>query len=112
MTESQARYKKVRIVEKVQEKLKEGIENYRAAGDAPAKYDVYDVIEEIFAAINPPAADESKVTVDEVSGCLRSSRSEEHTSELQSQSNLVCRLLLEKKKKNKQNDGIVESQKE
>src|SRR5688572_32414058 len=29
-------------------------------------------------------------------------RSEEHTSELQSQSNLVCRLLLEKKKKKKQ----------
>src|SRR5688572_31397525 len=37
-------------------------------------------------------------------GCSRRShaaRSEEHTSELQSQSNLVCRLLLEKKKKNK-----------
>src|SRR2546427_3680425 len=31
-------------------------------------------------------------------------RSEEHTSELQSQSNLVCRLLLEKKKKIKKND--------
>src|SRR5205085_12623987 len=30
---------------------------------------------------------------------LAHSRSEEHTSELQSQSNLVCRLLLEKKKK-------------
>src|SRR2546430_6738631 len=30
----------------------------------------------------------------------RQQRSEEHTSELQSQSNLVCRLLLEKKKKN------------
>src|SRR2546430_3056475 len=29
---------------------------------------------------------------------LRTRRSEEHTSELQSQSNLVCRLLLEKKK--------------
>src|SRR2546430_13385307 len=29
---------------------------------------------------------------------LESKRSEEHTSELQSQSNLVCRLLLEKKK--------------
>src|SRR2546427_6982544 len=29
----------------------------------------------------------------------RRKRSEEHTSELQSQSNLVCRLLLEKKKK-------------
>src|SRR2546430_5752357 len=28
----------------------------------------------------------------------RAKRSEEHTSELQSQSNLVCRLLLEKKK--------------
>src|SRR2546430_4279575 len=31
-----------------------------------------------------------------------SARSEEHTSELQSQSNLVCRLLLEKKKKHTQ----------
>src|SRR2546430_8097418 len=32
------------------------------------------------------------------------SRSEEHTSELQSQSNLVCRLLLEKKKHNNTDD--------
>src|SRR3989475_6717519 len=32
---------------------------------------------------------------------LHHARSEEHTSELQSQSNLVCRLLLEKKKKKK-----------
>src|SRR5688572_31692885 len=32
---------------------------------------------------------------------LERNRSEEHTSELQSQSNLVCRLLLEKKKKKK-----------
>src|SRR2546427_6537400 len=32
-------------------------------------------------------------------GDRRVGRSEEHTSELQSQSNLVCRLLLEKKKK-------------
>src|SRR2546430_3097252 len=31
-------------------------------------------------------------------------RSEEHTSELQSQSNLVCRLLLEKKKKHAAHD--------
>src|SRR2546430_13588501 len=31
-------------------------------------------------------------------------RSEEHTSELQSQSNLVCRLLLEKKKKKTKDD--------
>src|SRR2546430_6323317 len=35
-------------------------------------------------------------------GGARRGRSEEHTSELQSQSNLVCRLLLEKKKKKKQ----------
>src|SRR2546427_2662127 len=35
-------------------------------------------------------------------GTLTEERSEEHTSELQSQSNLVCRLLLEKKKKNDQ----------
>src|SRR2546426_8884614 len=32
----------------------------------------------------------------------RSTRSEEHTSELQSPCNLVCRLLLEKKKKKKE----------
>src|SRR5947209_14605098 len=32
---------------------------------------------------------------------LRSRRSEEHTSELQSRQYLVCRLLLEKKKKNR-----------
>src|SRR5438270_3669884 len=33
-------------------------------------------------------------------------RSEEHTSELQSQSNLVCRLLLEKKKTNRMGDMV------
>src|SRR5688572_31812625 len=36
-------------------------------------------------------------------------RSEEHTSELQSQSNLVCRLLLEKKKKKKKNKNTIEN---
>src|SRR5258706_10410195 len=35
-------------------------------------------------------------------------RSEEHTSELQSLTNLVCRLLLEKKKKKKKNIVICE----
>src|SRR2546430_4479768 len=34
-------------------------------------------------------------------------RSEEHTSELQSQSNLVCRLLLEKKKKTSQSTTAI-----
>src|SRR5688572_31898665 len=38
-------------------------------------------------------------TTDEIGCRFAFGRSEEHTSELQSQSNLVCRLLLEKKKK-------------
>src|SRR5688572_32128123 len=42
--------------------------------------------------------DSERMGMDE-RGCGREIRSEEHTSELQSQSNLVCRLLLEKKKK-------------
>src|SRR3989475_2494799 len=41
----------------------------------------------------------------------RHQRSEEHTSELQSQSNLVCRLLLEKKKKQKKNKKTARKQK-
>src|SRR5438046_5810927 len=38
----------------------------------------------------------------------QSDRSEEHTSELQSLTNLVCRLLLEKKKKNNQKKNIID----
>src|SRR5688572_31070777 len=38
-------------------------------------------------------------------------RSEEHTSELQSQSNLVCRLLLEKKKKKKKKKKLQKKNK-
>src|SRR3712207_7035360 len=38
----------------------------------------------------------------------RAPRSEEHTSELQSRQYLVCRLLLEKKKKNKEQHTSVE----
>src|SRR2546427_5403072 len=38
-------------------------------------------------------------------GDMSRGRSEEHTSELQSQSNLVCRLLLEKKKNKTQNNN-------
>src|SRR2546430_4183715 len=40
-----------------------------------------------------------------VGGHQHPGRSEEHTSELQSQSNLVCRLLLEKKKKTTQENS-------
>src|SRR5256885_11222453 len=39
----------------------------------------------------------------------RESRSEEHTSELQSPCNLVCRLLLEKKKSHDNRDGLRRS---
>src|SRR5690606_39608213 len=39
--------------------------------------------------------------------CTDDSRSEEHTSELQSRENLVCRLLLEKKKKKEQRKHSV-----
>src|SRR3954467_648696 len=39
------------------------------------------------------------------SGCKKCARSEEHTSELQSHDNLVCRLLLEKKKNSTQDSA-------
>src|SRR5688572_31247759 len=53
--------------------------------------DAHTLDQHVFAAIG----------LNEVGAQLLGYRSEEHTSELQSQSNLVCRLLLEKKKKKK-----------
>src|SRR2546430_12601235 len=47
--------------------------------------------------VDDPAAAKGGVEVVERDPLLLEVRSEEHTSELQSQSNLVCRLLLEKK---------------
>src|SRR5690606_40248380 len=41
-----------------------------------------------------------------ISGVINKPRSEEHTSELQSRENLVCRLLLEKKNKNTKKQHI------
>src|SRR2546430_13189374 len=59
--------------------------NHVLAGNTP---------EIIFLDVNLPS-----IKGNRLSEVLKSqSRSEEHTSELQSQSNLVCRLLLEKKK--------------
>src|SRR5256885_10995079 len=40
--------------------------------------------------------------------CCNPARSEEHTSELQSPCNLVCRLLLEKKKKHTEYDNDLQ----
>src|SRR6267143_4020154 len=48
----------------------------------------------------------------EAGGRPRRLRSEEHTSELQSQFHLVCRLLLEKKKKKKKKKKIKKKKKE
>src|SRR3712207_1120382 len=45
-------------------------------------------------------------TLKAISNLLRAERSEEHTSELQSRQYLVCRLLLEKKKKKQFNNTI------
>src|SRR2546427_2962865 len=45
-----------------------------------------------------PTLNVEYLTLDEYVEAFHAARSEEHTSELQSQSNLVCRLLLEKKK--------------
>src|SRR5919198_2329569 len=55
----------------VQDKIKIGIENYRAASDAPAKIDIYDVIDEVFSDINPNFDENSKISIQEASGCLR-----------------------------------------
>src|SRR5438034_7731858 len=46
------------------------------------------------------AAAQAGLTIAEYAPATIKKRSEEHTSELQSHSDLVCRLLLEKKKKN------------
>src|SRR2546430_13098412 len=51
----------------------------------------------ITPSLTPSGASQAASTAASIAGILLA-RSEEHTSELQSQSNLVCRLLLEKKK--------------
>src|SRR2546430_10675641 len=63
----------------------------RPSGYAPAWAD--------HRSLCPPAERRPTPTGHHRPGARSPSRSEEHTSELQSQSNLVCRLLLEKKKK-------------
>src|SRR2546427_4112798 len=53
------------------------------------------------ASLSPPSSRSRRTAPTTLRKPQAMTRSEEHTSELQSQSNLVCRLLLEKKKKNK-----------
>src|SRR2546427_8659699 len=52
----------------------------------------------VFSSLKPSSSAITLPPVTVATSVSRSLRSEEHTSELQSQSNLVCRLLLEKKK--------------
>src|SRR5256886_8897299 len=54
---------------------------------------LYAYVRQRFAQVTNPAIDPLREEL-----VMSLVRSEEHTSELQSQSNLVCRLLLEKKK--------------
>src|SRR2546430_10394695 len=61
-------------------------------------------------ALSPRFVPDEIVQVAEIPRTLsgkKQERSEEHTSELQSQSNLVCRLLLEKKKDNEDLDDSL-----
>src|SRR3712207_6850325 len=59
-------------------------------------------------ALEAPAAEDHASAGPDRDG-LTAPRSEEHTSELQSRQYLVCRLLLEKKKKNMNTKPITES---
>src|SRR5690606_42016964 len=52
------------------------------------------------AIVDPKDIDANGKVVRDIALTPKGERSEEHTSELQSRENLVCRLLLEKKKKN------------
>src|SRR2546422_4719099 len=69
---------------------------YPAAVDTRAKQALYDNL----------GKDERKAIAKVVIERLFRPRSEEHTSELQSRLHLVCRLLLEKKKTNRQSHGV------
>src|SRR5256885_2534529 len=62
------------------------------------------LLNQIFTILRP-----QKVGLKEIKYRLKPMRSEEHTSELQSPCNLVCRLLLEKKKTIKYEQLILHS---
>src|SRR2546426_7771814 len=54
----------------------------------------------VLSSTSPPLPQARTTSIFVPSASFQTPRSEEHTSELQSPCNLVCRLLLEKKKKN------------
>src|SRR3712207_7455953 len=62
--------------------------------------DCFDRFEDDLEAVVSDVLGRATIPVENLDAWIRSRRSEEHTSELQSRQYLVCRLLLEKKKKN------------
>src|SRR2546430_11073269 len=78
---------------------------FRSLLHGPTEIPVTPPIAEVFARqknlgnLDVPCGEHFFVRIHQQTLTDSGARSEEHTSELQSQSNLVCRLLLEKKKK-------------
>src|SRR5205085_11614946 len=87
------------VADSVHENLTRGLIEFGFFFIGSAHTDIYTLSLHDALPISKPVAASSPSAI--ASACASpappSSRSEEHTSELQSQSNLVCRLLLEKK---------------
>src|SRR5438874_2906728 len=67
--------------------------------DAPTEEEAQATIRQMGYFVTKIAVKKGAAKAGSVSGRKKRGRSEEHTSELQSRRDLVCRLLLEKKKK-------------
>src|SRR5260370_5441797 len=88
-------------------------ESFTFAGGGPVELHLADVAADLHAVgagVHPEGASDGAGDADESFHAAEvvfraESRSEEHTSELQSHLNLVCRLLLEKKKKDRRRRG-------
>src|SRR2546426_7107654 len=80
----------------------DGIRDYKVTGVQTCALPIWNNSSASAIAMNPrPARSTPTATTRRAEAFILSPRSEEHTSELQSPCNLVCRLLLEKKKKKK-----------
>src|SRR5437870_5898009 len=64
-------------------------------------HDALPICQRLDARLRPARPRRSRQAARRGASCRRDPRSEEHTSELQSRGHLVCRLLLEKKKRRK-----------
>src|SRR5690606_42150370 len=77
------------------------LEERGGAGTGRLDIDVHDQRELIHQRAAAVRRDAVRHDVPDLPGEIAGHRSEEHTSEFQSRENLVCRLLLEKKKRSK-----------